>query len=281
MKDILEIPNNCPCCGKKLEHRVSDSGAETLWCVNPICPEKMLSRFVQFVSKPAMNIDGLSEATLKRFIDIGCITKFSDIYHLSDFRREIIKMDGFGTKSYEKLINSIEKSRNVKLENYLVALSIPNIGKSAAKSISKYFNGDYNDFANSFRNNFDFNQLEDFGDIMNRSLYTWWNNEDELFLNSGLIQELKFIVEEKKEVAQNDFINGKTFCITGKFINYTRNELEKIIADRGGKLSGSVSKKTDCLLTNEADSGSSKAKKAAELGTPIMSEKEFLEKVGL
>ena len=277
--DNLKIPIVCPCCGDKLEHRVSDSGAETLWCVNPNCPEKMLSKFVQFVSKPAMNIDGLSEATLKRFIDAGYITRFADIYHLSNFKREIVKMEGFGAKSYEKLIDSIEKSRNVKLENYLVALSIPNIGKSAAKTISKYFNGDYSKLVESLRTNFDFTQLDDFGEIMNQSLYNWWQKESNL--EDNLITELHFIVEEKKEVAQNDFINGKTFCVTGAFQTMKRSELEKIITDRGGKLSGSVSKKTDYLLTNEADSGSSKAKKAAELGTPIMSEKEFLEKVGV
>ena len=277
--DNLKIPIVCPCCGDKLEHRVSDSGAETLWCVNPNCPEKMLSKFVQFVSKPAMNIDGLSEATLKRFIDAGYITRFADIYHLSNFKREIVKMEGFGAKSYEKLIDSIEKSRNVKLENYLVALSIPNIGKSAAKTISKYFNGDYSKLVESLRTNFDFTQLDDFGEIMNQSLYNWWQKESNL--EDNLITELHFIVEEKKEIAQNDFINGKIFCVTGAFQTMKRSELEKIITDRGGKLSGSVSKKTDYLLTNEADSGSSKAKKAAELGTPIMSEKEFLEKVGV
>ena len=277
--DNLKIPTVCPCCGDKLEHRVSDSGAETLWCVNPNCPEKMLSKFVQFVSKPAMNIDGLSEATLKRFIDAGYITTFADIYHLSNFKRGIVKMDGFGEKSYEKLINSIEKSRNVKLENYLVALSIPNIGKSTAKTISKYFNGDYSKLVESLRTNFDFTQLDDFGEIMNQSLYNWWKKETNL--EDNLVAKLHFIVEEKKEVAQNDFINGKTFCVTGAFQTMKRSELEKIITDRGGKLSGSVSKKTDYLLTNEMDSGSSKAKKAAELGTPIMSEKEFLEKVGV
>lgn len=284
----LEFPNRCPCCGDTLLHRVSESGAETLWCVNPNCPEKMLSKFVQFVSKPAMNIDGLSEATLKRFIDVGYITRFADIYHLSDFRREIIKMDGFGAKLYEKLINSIEKSRNVKLENYLVALSIPNIGKSAAKTISKYFNGNYSKLVEALRNNFDFTQLDDFGETMNQSLYNWWKNQAVYSwwrqgsdIEDNLVAELHFIVEEKKEVAQNDFINGKTFCVTGAFQTMKRSELEKIITDRGGKLSGSVSKKTDYLLTNEADSGSSKAKKAAELGTPIMSEKEFLEKVGV
>lgn len=277
--NYLKIPSICPCCGNKLEQRVSDSGTETLWCVNPNCPEKMLSKFVQFVSKSAMNIDGLSEATLKRFVDAGYIGRFKDIYHLNDFKREIIKMDGFGEKSYEKLINSIEKSRNVKLENYLVALSIPNIGKSAAKTISKYFNGDYSKLVDAFRSNFDFTQLDDFGEIMNQSLYSWWEDRNDLEYN--LVAELHFIVEEKKEVAQNDFISGKTFCVTGAFQTMKRSELEKIITDRDGKLSGSVSKKTDYLLTNEADSGSSKAKKAAELGTPIMSEKEFLEKVGV
>lgn len=284
----LEFPNYCPCCRDKLLHRVSESGAETLWCVNPNCPEKMLSKFVQFVSKPAMNIDGLSEATLKRFIDAGYITRFADIYHLSNFKREIVKMDGFGAKSYEKLIDSIEKSRNVKLENYLVALSIPNIGKSAAKTISKYFNGDYSKLVEALRNNFDFTQLDDFGEIMNQSLCNWWNNQAAYSwwrqgsdLEDNLVAELHFIVEDKKEVVQNDFINGKTFCVTGAFQTMKRSELEKIITDRGGKLSGSVSKKTDYLLTNEADSGSSKAKKAAEFGTPIMSEKEFLEKVGV
>lgn len=286
--DNLKIPTVCPCCRDKLLHRVSESGAETLWCVNPNCPEKMLSKFVQFVSKPAMNIDGLSEATLKRFIDAGYITRFADIYHLSDFKREIVKMDGFGAKSYEKLIDSIEKSRNVKLENYLVALSIPNIGKSAAKTISKYFNGDYSKLVEALRNNFDFTQLDDFGEIMNQSLCNWWNNQavyswwrQDSDIEDNLVAELHFIVEDKKEVVQNDFINGKTFCVTGAFQTMKRSELEKIITDRGGKLSGSVSKKTDYLLTNEADSGSSKAKKAAELGTPIMSEKEFLEKVGV
>lgn len=281
--DSLTIPTKCPCCGDNLEHRVSDSGAETLWCVNSNCPEKMLSKFVQFVSKPAMNIDGLSEATLKRFIDAGYIVQLRDIYHLSDFKREILKMDGFGEKSYEKLINSIEKSRNVKLENYLVALSIPNIGRSAAKTISKYFNGDYFKLADALERKFDFTQLDDFGDVMNQSLYDWWNDgcDDDDDFEFALVTEIHFVIEEKKEVTQNDFISGKTFCVTGAFQTMKRSQLEQIITDRGGKLSGSVSKKTDYLLTNETDSGSSKAKKAAELGTPIMSEKDFLGKVGL
>lgn len=277
--DNLKIPTVCPCCGDKLEHRVSDSGAETLWCVNPNCPEKMLSKFVQFVSKPAMNIDGLSEATLKRFIDAGYITRFADIYHLSNFKREIVKMEGFGAKSYEKLIDSIEKSRNVKLENYLVALSIPNIGKSAAKTISKYFNGDYSKLVESLRTNFDFTQLDDFGEIMNQSLYNWWNNQavynwwqKESNLEDNLITELHFIVEEKKEVAQNDFWRGKRFCVTGSF-SVSRDKIVEKIEAQGGTFVSSVSKKLDLLIVGEK--AGSKLKKAQDLGIKILTQEDL------
>ena len=268
--DNLKIPTVCPCCGDKLEHRVSDSGAETLWCVNPNCPEKMLSKFVQFVSKPAMNIDGLSEATLKRFIDAGYITRFADIYHLSNFKREIVKMEGFGAKSYEKLIDSIEKSRNVKLENYLVALSIPNIGKSAAKTISKYFNGDYSKLVESLRTNFDFTQLDDFGEIMNQSLYNWWQKESNL--EDNLITELHFIVEEKKEVAQNDFWRGKRFCVTGSF-SVSRDKIVEKIEAQGGTFVSSVSKKLDLLIVGEK--AGSKLKKAQDLGIKILTQEDL------
>lgn len=275
----LIFPTKCPCCGEPLSQELSDTGAETLWCENPDCPEKNLAKFVQFVSKSAMNIDGLSEATLSRFIEEGFVSKFADLYHLDKFERSIIKMDGFGKKSYTKLIDSINKSRHVKLENLLVALSIPNIGKSAAKTISKHFNGDWLGFEEALDSNFDFSQLEDFGETMNRSLHEWWDNE--FPLEVGLLPELIVWFEKPVEVSQDDFINGKTFCVTGAFNTMKRTDLEKIITDRGGKLSGSVSKKTDFLLTNEANSGSSKAKKAAELGTPIMSEEEFLKKAGI
>lgn len=268
--DNLKIPIVCPCCGDKLEHRVSDSGAETLWCVNPNCPEKMLSKFVQFVSKPAMNIDGLSEATLKRFIDAGYITRFADIYHLSNFKREIVKMEGFGAKSYEKLIDSIEKSRNVKLENYLVALSIPNIGKSAAKTISKYFNGDYSKLVESLRTNFDFTQLDDFGEIMNQSLYNWWQKESNL--EDNLITELHFIVEEKKEIAQNDFWKDKRFCVTGSF-NVSRDKIVEKIEAQGGIFVSSVSKKLDLLIVGEK--AGSKLKKAQDLGIKILTQEDL------
>lgn len=275
----FKIPKICPCCGKPTTTKISESGAETLWCENPDCPEKNLAKFVQFVSKPAMNIDGLSEATLKRFIDAGYVKKYADLYHLDKYKNEIIEMDGFGEKSYNKLMESIEKSRHVKLENLLVALSIPNIGKTAAKEISKHFNGDWMAFEEALDfNNFDFSTLDGFGETMSQALHNWWNSEDSLFTN--LIFELNLVWDKPVQIATNEFINGKTFCVTGAFNTMKRSEIEKIITDNCGKLTGSVSKKTDYLLTNEANSGSSKAKKAAELGTSIMNEEEFLKRIG-
>lgn len=276
----FEIPKTCPCCGKPTTTKISESGAETLWCENPDCPEKNLAKFVQFVSKPAMNIDGLSEATLKRFIDAGYVKKYADLYHLDKYKNEIIEMDGFGEKSYNKLIESIEKSRHVKLENFLNALGIPLIGKTASKTIAKSLDeATWEEFIILFETNFDFTNLEDFGKAMNDSLWDWYRSVDDDGLDYGIVSELNFVVEEKTAIT-NDFIGGKVFVVTGAFNTMKRGDIEKIITDRGGKLSGSVSKKTDYLLTNEANSGSSKAKKAAELGTPIMSEEEFLKRIG-
>ena len=275
----FEIPKTCPCCGKPTTIKISESGAETLWCENPDCPEKNLAKFVQFVSKPAMNIDGLSEATLKRFIDAGYVKKYADLYHLDKYKNEIIEMDGFGEKSYNKLIESIEKSRHVKLENFLNALGIPLIGKTASKTIAKSLDeATWDEFIILFETNFDFTNLEGFGKAMNDSLWDWYRSVDDDGLDYGIVSELNFVVEEKTAIT-NDFIGGKMFVVTGAFNTMKRGDIEKIITDRGGKLSGSVSKKTDYLLTNEANSGSSKAKKAAELGTPIMSEEEFLKRI--
>ena len=274
-------PDVCPSCGEKLELR-KDGIAEVLFCVNDDCPAKILSKFVHFVSKYGMNIDGLSESTLEKLIDRGYITKYADLYHLEDCAKQIQGMDGFGKKSYEKLIKSIEKSREVKLENLLVALGIPLIGRTASKTISKYFKGDWNKFIEAVTSGMDFTELEDFGDSMNQSLYDFADQLNHHYseqLYYKLFDELEFIEEEELTIVENDFINGKTFCVTGKFETMKRSDIEKIITDRGGKLSGSVSKKTDYLLTNESDSGSSKAKKAKELGTPIMSESEFIAKV--
>lgn len=275
-----EYPTTCPCCGSILTLK-TDTGRETLYCENNNCSAKVLSKFSHFVSKNAMNIDGLSEATLERFIKNGYIKSYRDIYHLSDYADEIQALEGFGKKSYDKLVKSIENSRNVKLENYLVALGIPLIGRSASKTISKFFGGNYDKFVEAAECGMDFSDLEDFGLTMNESIQTWgethWRNPEKQ-LEYMLAQEMNFVIEEDVIIA-NDFISGKTFCVTGAFNTMKRSEIEKIIAARGGKLSSSVSKKTDYLLTNDAGSGSSKATKAKELNVAIMNEAEFIEKI--
>ena len=283
-KHYEDYPKICPSCGHYLEEKEGSTGI-TLMCNNPNCPAKNLAKFVQFVSKQGMNIEGLSEATLEKFIDIGYIQTFEDIYKLDRYKDDIIKMEGFGKKSWDKLWISIQKSRNCKLENYLVALSIPLIGKSAARTISKHCKGSYEDLILNCSEEFDFTQLEDFGEKMNESIYNWVN-DDYRAVNlegSSLINYLTFekIDDTDLIVDEDNFCNGKTFCVTGAFVKYKRSELEKIITDRGGKLTGSVSKKTNYLLTNDADSGSSKAVKAKELNIPILSEEEFIKKVGI
>lgn len=288
-------PRICPSCGQPLtmvksvtEYREGkgnqitgkDVGPVTLRCENPNCPAKNLARFVQFVSKSGMNIDGLSEATLEKFIDLGYIKTFEDIYLLDRYKDEIINLEGFGEKSWNKLWKSIEKSKNCKLENYLVALSIPLIGKTAAKTISKHFRGNYQDLISACYAGFNFTQLEDFGYKMDDSIHNWFNDNYRVINleGSNLIGMLNFEEEPKVEIDKENFCFGKTFVVTGKF-SKSRSYYEELITSKGGKLAGSVSKKTDYLLTNDADSGSSKAVKAKSLGIPILSEDEFMGKV--
>ena len=289
-------PRICPSCGQHLTMEKSitqyregkgnqitgeDVSPITLRCENPNCPAKNLARFVQFVSKAGMNIDGLSEATLEKFIDLGYIKTFEDIYLLDRYKDEIINLEGFGEKSWNKLWKSIEKSKNCKLENYLVALSIPLIGKTAAKIISKHFGGNYQDLINACCSGFDFTQLNDFGDKMNESVHNWFNDDYRTtnLEGSNLIKMLNFEEEPKVEVDEGNFCFGKTFVVTGKF-SKPRSYYEELITSNGGKLAGSVSKKTDYLLTDNPDSGSSKAEKAKSLGIPVLSEEEFMSKVG-
>lgn len=275
----LIIPETCPCCGSKLRREISSSGAETIWCDNFSCAAKQLAQFEHFVSKPCANIDGLSSATLETLIDLGYIKTFADIYHLSDHKDDIVKLDGFGEKSYKKLYEAIELSREIKLSNFITALGIPLIGKTAGKTISKAFNGNYGFFHDAWEHGFDFSTLDDFGKAMSDAMNDAWINPNPLWV--GLDKEFSFIVEETPKISADDFISGKTFVVTGSFNNYKRSELEQIITDRGGKLSGSVSAKTSFLLTNDGDSGSSKAEKAKKLNIPIMSEDEFIKKAGL
>lgn len=274
--DSYKMPLLCPCCHSKLLID-NANGSKTLRCPNENCDGKILDKLTHFVSKKAMNIDGLSEATIKKFYEKGWLRRYCDIYHLDDYKDEIMSMDGFCEKSWNKLWDSIEKSKNVKLSNYLVALSIPLVGVTAAKTISKYFNGDYDEFFKAVRSDFDFTKLEDFGNELNKSLHDWGNRIS--VGNVILSKHLSFGKGENNTVKNNDFCADKSFVVTGKLENFTRDSIKDFIEQRGGKVIGSVSSKCDYLINNDINSVSSKNKKAKELNIPIISEKDFLKKI--
>lgn len=261
----------CPSCGKPLI--IKNTGtANVLYCQNENCPSRKLARFVHFVSKKGMAIDGLSEATLEKLISLNYINNFQSIYHLVDHRDQLIKLDGFGAKSVEKLLLAIEKSRNVKLENFIAALGIDGIGSSASKTIADHFENKFDYLLDATFCKYDFTQMPDFGEVMANNLQDYF---DEYFAGiCSLANEMIFIMPEKKTVANNPF-NGKSLCVTGKLVRFTRDSINEKIASVGAKAVGSVSKNTDYLITNEA-SGSSKYNKAVELGVPIITEEEFL-----
>lgn len=269
--NTLKIPTTCPCCRQPTEIKYTDN-SKVLMCTNPNCAAKKLAQFTHFVSRKCMNIDGLSERTLETLISHGFIHKYKDIYHLSDRRSELIRLDGYGAKSIDNLLESIEKSRNVKLENFITALSIPNIGLSAAKAISKKFNGDHYEFIQALSSDYDFSQIDDFGEITNKSLHDWWKSKDPMA--ELLPIEMNFIVEEK---SVDNSLSGLKFCITGMF-SQSRDELKAILESKGAKFISSVSKNLDVLFVG--DKAGSKLAKAQQLGIKIAYENELMKMLG-
>jgi DNA ligase (NAD+) len=273
--NTLEIPSQCPCCGSETVVKNTDN-SQVLMCTNPNCAAKKIAQFVHFVSRKCMNIDGLSEATLEKFISIGYLHSFKDIYALANHRNQLIKLDGFGPKSIDKLLLAIEKSRNVKLENFIAALGIEGVGLSASKTISKHCNHDVHALFDADDQSFDWTQLDDIGPTMAKNINEFFdNNFRDVF---ELAKEMNFVKPEQKAISINPF-NGKSLCVTGKLNHFTRDSINEKIVSLGAKSVGSVSKKCDYLITNEV-SGSSKYKKAVELGVPIITEDEFLNMIG-
>lgn len=269
--NTLKIPTTCPCCGQSAEIKYT-ANSKVLMCTNPDCAAKKLAQFTHFVSRKCMNIDGLSERTLETLISHGFIHNYKDIYHLSDHRSELIRLDGYGAKSIDNLLESIEKSRNVKLENFITALGIPNIGLSAAKAISKKFNGDHYEFIQALSSDYDFSQIDDFGEITNKSLHDWWKSKDPMA--ELLPIEMNFIVEEK---SADNSLSGLKFCITGTF-SQSRDELKAILESKGAKFISSVSKNLDVLFIG--DKAGSKLAKAQQLGIKIADENELMKILG-
>ena len=271
----IKIPKYCPVCGHETKV-VTENESEVLMCTNPNCSGKLLGRLKFFVSKSAANIEGLSEATLDFLITERWVKKFKDIYHLEEHRYEWEQFDGFGAKSVDKILKSIKESRNITCASFITALSIDGVGKSAAKTISDAFNGDFYEFIEAFDNGFDWATLTDIGDKTARNINDYLTkNEIEIW---ELAQEFNFILPQRFEIADNPFM-GKTLCVTGKLNYFSRDGINFKISELGAKAAGSVSKNTDYLITNE-QSGSSKYKKAIELNIPIITEAQFLEMIG-
>lgn len=270
----LIIPDKCPCCGGKAIIKNTEN-SQVLMCINPDCSAKKIAKFTHFVSRNCMNIEGLSEATLEKFIELGWLNQFIDIYHLSDHRVEMIKLDGFGKKSVDKLLGAIEKSRTVKLENFIAALGIPNIGLSAAKTISKHFNRNYEEFINAyFYWHFDWTKLDDFGNVMADSINSYLH--DNLEAINDLAAEMNFIEPEEKVMTENT-LNGLKFCITGSF-SQPRDNLKAQLEARGAKFVSSVSKNLDILFAGEK--AGSKLTKAQSLGVRVAYEDELMKLLG-
>ena len=287
MSGTFEPPLVCPCCGKDTEIH-NENGTKTLHCTNPDCEAKLLSKLSHAVSKNALNIDGMSEATLEFMIEEFGVKSIKDLYQIP-FYKEVyerwIETPGFGKRSVDKLRDAISKSRNTTLERFLYAQSINLIGKSASKDISKYCNGDIDKFcdimANSNRT--EFLSIDGFGKEMLKSLEKWADLHWIEFL--ALKSEFKF--ENTQNTSQNNKdtennLNGKSFCITGKLEHYVnREELVGVIETNGGRYVTGVTSKTDYLINNDVTSTTGKNKKAQDLGKPIISEQDFMKMIGV
>lgn len=272
LTDLIVPPTKCPICGGKTEIK-KDNNSEVLVCTNPNCKGKLLGKLTHFVSKNAMNIENLSESTLEKFIEYNWLTKFIDIYYLDAKKEEMMKLEGFGEKSVEKLLNSIEKSKNTTLDRFIYALSIPDVGRSTAKTIASRFE-DCKEFITRAQH-FDWEELDGIGyqtaTKINKFIY---NHIDEI---RELSKKLNFEEIKKNDIKNNPFID-KNICVTGKLEYFTRDGINEKITSLGAKAVNSINSKTEYLVCNN-QSNSSKYKKAIELNIKIITENEFIEMI--
>lgn len=275
---VLNIPDKCPVCGAEAHVVLSESGTKKLHCSNADCTAKQLKKFARFVSKDGINIDGISEQTVSTFINHGWIRDYADFYHLKDFVYQITSLDGFGKKSVSKLLESIEKSRNTDSRHLLYALSIPLCGFDVAKRLlSKYTFKELMETAKTSLFDDVFASIDGIGPEKSARFVNWFKDDKNYLKVSNLLKELDVKEVEVAEVGTK--CAGQTFVITGDVYHYkNRNELKAYIESQGGKVTGSVSKSTTYLINNDAESQSSKNKKAHQLGISIITEEQFREK---
>jgi len=274
MGNTFELPMVCPCCGEKLEVKITSGGTRQLFCENPHCAAKLVQKFVHFCEKTRMNIEGLSETTLTKFIGHGWIRNFGDLYELEKYRDEIIQADGFGVKSYERLEANIEKSRHCTLAKFIAGLGIPMVGRHAGRDLDRYFDGSWDAFERAIQSGFDFTQLPDFGKIMNDNIYTWYADAEDAKLWRPLLNHIEFVKETSvMTINTNNPFAGKTIVATGKLVNYTRDGIQMKLLSLGATPASSVTKKTDYVIVGEK--AGSKLTKAQQLGIKALTEEEF------
>lgn len=270
----VEIPNTCPVCGGATQVRcVNDT--ESLYCLNPDCTAKKLKAFTHFVSRDAMNIEGLSEATLEKLIGLGFIHEFADLFHLSVFREQIIALEGFGEKSYANLEAGIENARRTTLPRIIYSLGIANIGLVNARMLCRHFQYDLQELMNAGAE--ELSAIEGIGGVIAAAFVEYMEKTENRERLLRLMEEL--IPEKPKAEEGAQTLEGLSFVVTGSLLHYqSRNELKEEIEKRGGKVTGSVTGKTECLINNDISSQSSKNKKAKELQVPILTEEAFIQK---
>ena len=270
---IADIPDHCPVCSGKTELR-QENGVKFLYCINDECLAKQIKAFTHFVSRDAMNIEGLSEATIEKLIAKGLIKELADIFHIDRFKQEITEMEGFGDKSFNKLVASVNKARKTSTVRLLYSLGIPNVGLSNAKLICRNFKYDWNAIQNAkFA---DLIEINGIGDVMADAYVRFFSDERKKLIVEDLLRELEF--ETVKTAETEQIFENIVFVITGSVEQFkNRDELKEIIEFKGGKVTGSVTSKTNYLINNDNLSGSSKNKKAKELGISIITENQIVD----
>lgn len=270
------IPHNCPACGQETIVK-KENDVECLFCVNPGCPAKKIKSFGLFTSRDAMNIDGLSEATLEKFIARGFIHDFGDIFEISRYKDEIVEMEGFGQKSYDNLMESLERAKETTLPRVIYSLGIANIGLANAKVICRHFDNDLDRIRHASLE--EVSDIDTIGPVIAGNLVAYFKDEDN---NRHLDHLMSFLHIQEDSPKQEQIFEGMNFVITGSLVHFgNRSEAKELIESLGGKVTGSVTKKTNYLINNDIQSNSSKNKKARELGIPILSEEDFRKLAGV
>ena len=286
--NLAKIPERCPQCGaptviKVTKNNKTGQEVERLFCTNKECGSSIIKRFIHFADKDSMDIEGLAEGTIVKLLENNFISDFADLYELAKHKDEIIKMEGFGEKSYEKLIKAIEASSFVTLNKFLRAVDIPLLGRHASKTISDFFGGDITAFSCALLGDepFDFRFLDGIGDVLNQNIYEWFYDDENLSLWRKLVDKLTFIQPATDDGKEEDgMLKGKTVVITGVVEGYTRSEADELVTKNGGTAASSVTKNTDILVVGDKPGGS-KLKKAEALGIKTMTADDFKKMLGI